>query len=51
MGRIVGLIIERPVTPTTFTCPDCGKEYKTVEGLNKHVEKEHPMGEEQDAEQ
>lgn len=46
MGRIVGLIISKP-TPTTFTCPDCGKEYKTVEGLNRHVEKEHPIGGEQ----
>lgn len=47
MGRIVGLIIKTPAAPTTFTCPECGKEYKTVEGLNKHVEKEHPMGGEQ----
>lgn len=47
MSRIVGLIVKPPATPTVFTCPDCGKEYKTVEGLNRHVEKEHPIGEKQ----
>lgn len=49
MGRIVGLIIKP--APTTFTCPTCGKEYKTVEGLNKHIDKEHPWSEEQSNEQ
>lgn len=38
MGRIVGLIVEEK---TQFVCPVCGKEYKTEEGLNKHIEKEH----------
>ena len=48
MGRIVGLIIE---TPKVFTCPECGKEYKTEDGLNKHIEKEHSQGENENNEQ
>lgn len=39
MGKVVGLIIETP----KFVCPECGKEYKTEDGLNKHIEKEHPQ--------
>lgn len=50
MGRVVGLVVEFPEPSTTFTCPECGKEYKTVAGLNKHVEKEHPWGEEHSTE-
>lgn len=38
MGRIVGLIV---TPPAVFVCPVCGKEYKTEDGLRKHVEKEH----------
>ncbi len=41
MGRIVGLIIKED---PKFVCPVCGKEYKTEDGLNKHIEKEHPQG-------
>lgn len=44
MGRIVGLVIE----PPKFVCPYCGKEYKTEDGLNKHIEKEHPQGQDGD---
>ena len=42
MGRIVGLIVEEK---PQFVCPECGKEYKTEDGLNKHIEKEHAQGE------
>lgn len=45
MGKIVGLIVE-PVK--VFVCPVCGKEYKTEDGLNKHIEKEHSQGEDND---
>lgn len=48
MGKIVGLIVK---SPEVFTCPICGKEYKTEEGLKKHIEKEHPQGQGQDEEQ
>lgn len=44
MGKIVGLVVE---APKMFVCPVCGKEYKTEDGLNKHIEKEHPQGDEQ----
>lgn len=38
MGKITGLIIK---PSKTFNCPKCDKEYKTEDGLNKHIEKEH----------
>ena len=44
MGRITGLIVTPANPPKVFTCPQCGKEYKTEDGLNKHVEKEHVTG-------
>lgn len=31
---------------SAFVCPYCGKEYKTEDGLTKHMAKEHPSGEE-----
>lgn len=37
MAKTVGLTFE----PSSFVCPHCGKEYKTEEGLTKHIEKEH----------
>jgi uncharacterized C2H2 Zn-finger protein len=40
MGKIVGLIVK---PPQVFVCPECGKEYKTEDGLTKHMEKEHPV--------
>lgn len=46
MGRIIGLIIESP----KLVCPVCGKEYKTEDGLNKHMDKEHAQGKEQNNE-
>ena len=51
MARIVGLVfpeavpIEEPESAEKFTCPHCGKEYKTAEGLEKHIKDKHPEGE------
>lgn len=39
MGKIVGLVFEEK---TKVSCPQCGKEYATAEGLAKHISKEHP---------
>lgn len=33
--------------PEVFTCPHCGKEYKTEKGLAEHIAKEHQNGENQ----
>ena len=50
MPTIIGLIFpgEAPnVEPAAekFTCPHCGKEYKTQEGLDKHIKDKHSEGE------
>lgn len=38
MGKIVGLVFEdEPV----YTCPHCGKVYKTEEALEKHLKDKH----------
>ena len=38
MGKIVGLVFEdEPV----YTCPHCGKVYKTEESLEKHLKDKH----------
>ena len=36
--RVTG--VDVPET-ALFTCPDCGKEYKTERGLQQHVAREH----------
>lgn len=47
MARIVGLVfpeaapIEESASGETYTCPVCGKEYKTEEGLQKHIADKH----------
>ena len=45
MAKTVGLTFDKAPgskAPTDmFVCPTCGKEYKTEEGLAKHIEKEH----------
>lgn len=46
MGRIVGLIMNQAEQVETFICSDCGKEYKTKDGLEKHIIKEHGEGKE-----
>ena len=43
MGTIVGLTFDVPESaPEVYTCPICGKEYKTEEGLDKHIQDKHP---------
>ena len=48
MARVVGLVfpeavpIEEPESAEKFICPHCGKEYKTAEGLEKHIKDKHP---------
>lgn len=43
MGRIVGLQINTAEKAELFVCPECGKEYKTKDGLEKHVTEKHPQ--------
>ena len=50
MAKIIGLIFpgEAPNAEPAAekpTCPHCGKEYKTAEGLEKHIKDKHPEGE------
>lgn len=40
MGRIIGITYPKPVE--MFVCPSCNKEYKTQEGLDKHIADKHP---------
>lgn len=53
MGKIIGLTFmeatahapEAPAAPastTMYTCDHCMKEYKTEEGLQKHIKEKHP---------
>ena len=48
MGKIIGLTFkdeaapEKAATPDVFTCPFCGKEYKTEDGLANHIKEKHP---------
>lgn len=46
MGKIVGLTFKStvPDDEAKFICPHCGKEYKTEEGLNKHIAEKHLEG-------
>ncbi len=39
MSKIIGLVFE---DTEVYTCPVCGKEYKTEAALAKHAAKEHP---------
>lgn len=32
---------EKQSETSVFVCPHCSKEYKTAEGLEKHLQKEH----------
>lgn len=41
MGRIVGLQIETVEQTELFVCPECAKEYKTKDGLEKHIAEKH----------
>ena len=43
MATIVGLTFKEEVpAEDLYTCPVCGKEYKTKEGLDNHMETKHP---------
>ena len=33
-----------PAQDIVYTCPHCGKGYKTEKGLTDHLAKEHPDG-------
>lgn len=39
MGKVVGLVFNQ--TRQSHICPDCGREYKTKDGLEKHIEEKH----------
>lgn len=48
MGRIVGLVFpvgeagKAPVQAAeTYTCPHCGKDYKSKASLSKHINDKH----------
>ena len=47
MGKLIGKTYAAPapaaVAPATavYTCPHCGREYKTEKGLADHIAKEH----------
>ena len=41
MGKIIGITYEKE-QDELFACPVCGKEYKTQEGLDKHIAEKHP---------
>lgn len=38
--RVVGMIL--PPEPVVYTCPHCGKEYKSEASLEKHILDKHP---------
>lgn len=43
MAKIVGLTFPKPADPPKlYTCPHCGKEYKTEDGLANHIKEKHP---------
>lgn len=47
MAKIVGLTFTEaapavePSSGDKFICPHCGKEYKTEDGLKKHIQDKH----------
>ena len=40
--RIVGLTFDDPPAQEAYTCPVCGKVYKSAKGMADHWKKEHP---------
>ena len=40
-----------PSAAQAFICPHCGKEYKTAEGLEKHIKDKHQCGEHPEGDQ
>ena len=41
MARTVGLTFDDHEA-AAFICPKCGKDYKTEDGMQRHMKKEHP---------
>lgn len=41
MATIIGLTFPEE-RAEEFLCPQCGKSYKSADGLKKHLAKEHP---------
>ena len=39
---VAGVPEEQAQSPMVWTCPYCGKTYKTEKGLTDHIAKEHP---------
>lgn len=44
MAKIVGLTFPATKVDEKYTCPICGKEYKTEKGLQEHIADKHPDG-------
>lgn len=40
--RVVGLTFQEPAPAPVFTCPICGKEYKSEDSLKNHIKTKHP---------
>lgn len=41
--RIVGLVFDEPApAEPQYTCPVCGKTYKSAKGITDHMHKDHP---------
>lgn len=40
--RTVGLILPAEEPAELFSCPHCGKEYKSEAALAKHIHDKHP---------
>lgn len=50
MAKIVGLTFpaaKADEKDEKYTCPICGKEYKTEKGLQEHIADKHPNGAEE----
>lgn len=41
MGKITGLVFPSGAGEKKFVCPQCGKEYKNAESLEKHMAEKH----------
>jgi len=42
MGKITGITYPKAKEAEMFPCPYCDKEYKTQDGLEKHIADKHP---------
>lgn len=39
MGKIVGLVL--PENASWYTCPHCGRAYKSEDAMRKHLREKH----------